>query len=145
MAGLIAERCRNRVKIRNYNMPEICVLMHADVGNTQRVYREGNLLWVESAAARISTWEWSISTGSRDFSFWSTRQTDVAWQLWVQSKLEWSSLYLPYIIYILSYFIFGIETTKETELISWQINKQNPKNKDNKETKQKTPLKTSLS
>lgn len=33
--------------------------------------------------------------------------------------------------------MFEIETTKETELISWQINKQKPKNKDNKETKQK--------
>lgn len=34
--------------------------------------------------------------------------------------------------------MFEIETTKETELISWQINKQKPKNKDYKETKQKT-------
>lgn len=32
--------------------------------------------------------------------------------------------------------MFEIETTKETELISWQINKQKPKNKDNKETRQ---------
>lgn len=44
--------------------------------------------------------------------------------------------------------MFEIETTKETELISWQINKQKPKNKDNKETRQskkKTLSKTSLS
>lgn len=31
---ILVFKCRNRVKIRNYNMREICVLMHADVGNT---------------------------------------------------------------------------------------------------------------
>lgn len=63
------------------------------------------------------------------------------WELWVQSKLEWylvNTRHFPTLYYTLSYFIYQIEIIKETELISWQINKQNPKNKDNKETALKT-------
>lgn len=96
---ILVFKCRNRVKIRNYNMREICVLMHADVGNTHR--RRGERL--VSGVCCSTNFNFRVEYINRfsrrgsKISLWSTRQTVGEWELWVQSND------LVYIYYIYLY------------------------------------------